>query len=128
MKDKLKILVVEDEMPMAMMMVHILHRAGCEAEAAWSGEKALRLAEAGEYDLVTLDINLPGMDGFEICRRLKLLPRFQETPVVFVSGRTDEQHRRRAFELGAADFIEKPFNPQDFLSRILTLVEETTLA
>lgn len=128
MKDKAKILVVEDEMPMAMMMVHILHRAGCEAEAAWSGEKALRLAEVTEFDLVTLDINLPGMDGFEIYERLRQFPHLQDTPIIFVSGRLDNENRRRAFQLGAADFIEKPFQAQDFLWRVLSLVEQTSLA
>jgi DNA-binding response OmpR family regulator len=127
MKDKVKILVVEDEMPMAMMMVHILHHAGCEAEAAWSGEKALQLAQTMEFDLVTLDISLPGMNGFEICQRLKELPHLRDTPIVFVSGRLDGENRRLAFQAGAADFIEKPFQAQDFLARVLTLVEETTL-
>lgn len=128
MSDKVRILVVEDEMPIAMMMVHILHIKGCEVETASSGEKALSLAQSGNFDLITLDINLPGMNGFEICRRLKLLPQYRATPVVFVSGRMEPEYRQRAFQLGAADYILKPFNVDDFLTRICSLVELTAVA
>jgi len=127
-ESKVKILVVEDETALAMMMVFLLARAGCDAQPAWNAERAIELAQNGDFDLVTLDIDLPGTGGFEIFRRLQQLPRWQNTPVVFVSGRCHKEDRERAFELGAVDFIEKPFGASDFISRILSLVKESALA
>ena len=118
MNDKMKILVVEDEISLAMMMAFLLVRAGYEVEAACNLEKALRLAENIEFDLITLDINIPGASGFEIFRRLKEFPHLKDTPVILVSGGAEPENKRRGFELGAADFIEKPFDVPDFLSRI----------
>jgi CheY-like chemotaxis protein len=120
MTAKAKILVVEDQASVAMMMGFLLTRAGCDVETAWNAEKALRLAHDGDFDLITLDVSLPGMNGFELCRRLKQNPRLRETPVVFISGRLGEEEVQRARELGAADFIEKPFEATDFIFRIIS--------
>ena len=120
MSSKAKILVVEDEMPVAMMMTFLLTRAGCDVAAAWNAEKALQFAQNGGFDLITLDVNMPGMNGFELCRRLKQNPRLRETPVVFVSGQLGEEEVQRARELGTVDCIEKPFEPTDFIFRIIS--------
>jgi DNA-binding response OmpR family regulator len=128
MNQKIKILVVEDEMPVAMMMAFLLYRAGCEVETARDAGQAVRLVQEGDFDLITLDIDLPGGNGFEIFSRLKQLPFWQNPPVVFVSGNATIENQQHALDLGAADFIEKPFDTQDFLSRILSLVEETATA
>lgn len=113
-----KILVIEDEMPVAMMMTFLLHRAGCEVETATNAEQAVRLVQAADFDLITLDIDLPGGNGFEIFARLKKLPRWQNPPVIFVSGRPYEEDQQRARELGAVDYILKPFEITDFIFRI----------
>lgn len=115
---KMKILVVEDDMPVAMMLTYLLARAGIETEAAATGEKALEMAADGHFDLITLDVDLPDISGFDVCRRLRENPFFQ-TPVLFCSGRPTEENIQRGLELGAVDFIEKPFGPSDFVSRIL---------
>ena len=128
MTAKAKILVVDDQMAVALMMVFLFTRAGCETEMATNAEKALRLANAGAFDLITLDVEIPDLDGFRLFQKLKLIPHLKETPVVFVSGNSTIENQQRALELGAADFIEKPFDTQDFLSRILSLVEETATA
>jgi DNA-binding response OmpR family regulator len=128
MTAKAKILVVDDQVPVALMMVFLFTRAGCEAEAATNAEKALRLAQTEAFDLITLDVEIPDLDGFRLFQKLKLIPHLKETPVVFVSGNSTIENQQRALELGAADFIEKPFDTQDFLSRILSLVEETATA
>jgi DNA-binding response OmpR family regulator len=107
------------------MMVFLLTRAGCDAQTALDAEKALRLAQTEMFDLITLDVEMPGINGFELFQRLKQIPHLKETPVVFVSGRATIENQQHALDLGAADFIEKPFDTQDFLSRILSLVEET---
>ena len=122
------ILVVDDQMAVALMMVFLLTRAGCEAEAALSAEKALRLAQTQVFDLITLDLEMPGSRGFDLFMDLKQIPHLKETPIVFISGNATIENQQHALELGAADFIEKPFETQDFLFRILSLVEETATA
>ena len=129
MSRKAKILVVDDQMAVATMMAFLLLRAGCEVKTALSVEKALRLAQTQVFDLITLDVEMPGCTGFDLFRRLRQIPPLAETPIVFVSGHATIENQQYALgELGAADFIEKPFDTQDFLSRILSLVEETAMA
>ncbi len=122
---KVKVLVVDGQMPVALMMVFLLTRAGCETEVATNAEKALRLVQAGVFDLITLDVGMPDLDGFRLFQKLKLIPHLKETPVVFVSGNATIENQQHALDLGAADFIEKPFDPQDFLSRILFHINPT---
>jgi CheY-like chemotaxis protein len=128
MSVKAKILVVDDQMAVALMMVFLLTRAGCEAQAALSAEKALRLAQTEMFNLITLDVDMPGLNGFQLFQRLKQIPDLKDTPILFVSGNATIENQQRALDLGAADFIEKPFDTQVFLSRILSLVEETATA
>jgi DNA-binding response OmpR family regulator len=119
MSDKIKILVVDDELSVGTMMVFLLTRRGCDVEMARTAEQALQLVQAGQFDLITLDLELPDATGFEIYGRLRKIPKSKDTPVCFVSGRPTIENIQRAFELGAADFVEKPFDGRDFVSRIL---------
>jgi two-component system catabolic regulation response regulator CreB len=120
MTDKTKILVVDDEMPVAMMMAFLLTRAGCETKTALNVEKALRLAQTERFDLITLDLDMPDINGFELFQRLKQIPHLTETPMIFVSGRATIENQQYALnDLGAADFIEKPFGVE-FAPRILS--------
>ena len=128
MTGKTKILIVEDEMPVAMMMTFLLTRAGCEVETATNAGQAVRLVQAADFDLITLDIDLPGATGFEIFARLKKLPRWQNPPVIFVSGRPYEEDQQLARELGAVDFILKPFDVIDFIFLIMSRVTEGAMA
>jgi len=128
MRDKTKILVVDDQMAVALMMVFLLTRSGCDAQTALNAEKALRLAQTEMFDLITLDVEMPCINGFELFQRLKQIPHLRETPVVFVSGRATIENQQHALDLGAADFIEKPFDAQDFISRILLHAEERAMA
>lgn len=116
-------MIVEDDLPIAMMMVSLLTRADCETEVATTGKKAMQFAEEENFDLITMDVDLPDTTGFKVCSRLKETPRLRDTPIVFVSGRPHEEDRRRAFELGAADYITKPFATMDFGSRILSHIK-----
>lgn len=118
MSAKPKILIVEDETPVSMMMVFLLTRAGYETEVASTGEEAMQKTEGSDFDLITLDVDLPDIKGFEVCRRLKKNPIWRDTPVIFISGRLDEQDRQRGLALGAADYITKPFGADEFISRI----------
>jgi CheY-like chemotaxis protein len=115
-----KILIVEDEIPVAMMMVFLLTRAKIKTAVAATGKKAMLLAKNGNFDLITLDVDLPDGNGFEICSRLKENARLCDTPIVFVSGRPCEQDVRRGLEAGAVDYITKPFDALDFAPRLLS--------
>jgi len=98
-------------------MEYLLAEAGCETVVARTGAEGIQSAQASEFDLVILDINLPGLNGFDVCAWLRQDFRFQRTPIVFVSGRVNDEDRRRAFAL-AADFIAKPFNADYFVQKI----------
>ena len=117
---KPKILVVEDQPAVSETMIYLLKQAGCEVVGAKTGTEGMRLAQAGEFDLITLDVDLPDISGLEVCRRLKRNPRLCHTPVIFVSGRLCEGNRQHCFELGAADYIVKPFDAFVFVSRIFS--------
>jgi len=119
---KLKILVIEDQADVATTMAILLRRVDLEVAIAGSGIEGIRLARQEKFDLITMDIDLPDMSGFDVCACLKQDFRFLRTPIIFISGRSTEENRRRAFELGAADFILKPFDPFIFVSRILVRV------
>jgi len=114
----MKILVVEDETPMAMMLVYLLVRAGHETEVARTGRGAIELASERKFDVIAMDVDLPDLTGFEVCRELKQRHISCRTPILFMSGDATAERRKRAFDLGAADFIAKPFEPPDFLDRI----------
>jgi DNA-binding response OmpR family regulator len=118
-----RILIVEDDTPLAMMMVSLLTRAGCDVQTAWNAEKAMRLAQDEGFDLITLDVDLSGITGFEICSRLKANPRLCDTPLIFISGRPHEEDMRRGLELGAADYITKPFDTLGLASRLLSHIK-----
>ena len=123
MSRKAKILVVDDQMAVALMMVFLLERAGCDAQPALNAEKALRLAQTGTFDLITLDVDMPGINGFELFLRSKQIPHLAETPIVFVSGNSTIENQQRGLDLGATDFIEKPFDSLEFVSRILSHIK-----
>jgi DNA-binding response OmpR family regulator len=120
MNRKARILIVEDDTPLAMMMVNLLAQTDCETEVATTGEKAMQFVEEGNFDLITLDVDLPDASGFEICSELKQRHHSRLTPIVFISGRSSEKDRQHSLELGAVDYIAKPFNAMDFVSRILS--------
>jgi DNA-binding response OmpR family regulator len=123
MTAKLKVLVVEDEIPVAMMMVAALTHAGFDVTATHNGQNGLELATARKFDLITLDVDLPDIGGFEICRKLKQASISRNTPVVFVSPRSSEQDIQRASEVGAVDYIVVPFEATDFIFRIASQVK-----
>jgi DNA-binding response OmpR family regulator len=123
MTDKPKILIIEDQPEVLRMMAFVLTRAGCEVQTAQSGNEGMQLAQQREMDLILLDIDLPDINGFEVCRCLKEDPRVSGIPVIFVTGRFCEESRRRGLALGAADYIDKPFDISHFIRRILFHVE-----
>ena len=123
MMSKVRILVIEDEPGVSMMIVYLMTRAGVDVQAALTGKKGMELAQEDRFDLIVLDVDLPDLDGFEIYSELKQRHLTCNTPIVFVSASATIEDQQRALELGVADFIEKPFNAQDFVSRTLSHVE-----
>jgi DNA-binding response OmpR family regulator len=125
MTAKAKILVVENQPGIAMMITFLLTWAGCEVQTAWNAERGMKLAQTREFDLIILDMDMPG--GFEVCSSLRENP-FSQTPIVFVSARFCEDDVQRSRDLGVVDFIQKPFEASDFVPRILSLVRESAMA
>ncbi|MGH7943078.1 MAG: response regulator transcription factor [Limisphaerales bacterium] len=118
---KPKILAVEDEMSVAMLIRILLYQEGCETEIATSVSEALELAQEKDFDLITLDIGIPGdTDGITFCRQLKENPRLKDVPIVIVSGRGSLEDQQRGLDAGAADYITKPFDAGEFAARVLS--------
>jgi DNA-binding response OmpR family regulator len=123
MTNMVKILVVEDEAAIADLMATVLRGAGCDVQVAKSGRAGLEQAIEEKFDLITLDLNLGDADGFEICRELKQRHISYRTPIVFVTGNVARDSRQKAMAYGAADYITKPFQVEDFLARISSVAK-----
>jgi len=115
---KPRILVIDDEPELSRLLLTVLKRNGFDACAAANGTDGLRLAEEQNYDLVLSDIELPDIDGFEICRRIKQNPKLRPVPIILMSGRLAEGNEALALKLGAVDFVSKPFGVEILLSKV----------
>ncbi len=117
---KQSILVVDDTATNISVLSDLL-RKNYKVKAATNGQDALRIcASAPPPDLVLLDIMMPGIDGYEVCRLLKLNPATQNIPVIFITAMTEEQDEEKGLNLGAVDYITKPFTPAIVLARVRT--------
>ena len=114
-----KILIVDDSPEAIDVLVHALPKH-YQRQVALSGEKAIKLLEASEElpDLILLDVMMPGMDGYEVCRYLKNDERLKEIPVIYLSALTDTKDKVKAFEQGGVDYIEKPFQLEEVRARV----------
>jgi two-component system alkaline phosphatase synthesis response regulator PhoP len=113
-----RVLVVEDEQDVAELIRHHLVKDGYDVTLAASGTDAVRTARDTLPDLVLLDIMVPQLNGWEVCRRLKQDPATRAVPVIMVTGRVEEGDKVLGFELGADDYITKPFSPRELLARV----------
>lgn len=116
------ILVVEDDPAIREILVRLLTRRGYSVASAGDGEAALAAVDDTRPDLILLDVQLPGVDGFEVCRRIKQRPATRLTPVVLVTGLNDRPHKMRGIEAGADDFLSKPFDEEELTARVASLV------
>ncbi|WP_459720505.1 HD-GYP domain-containing protein [Sideroxyarcus sp. TK5] len=123
MADKGKILVVDDTPASLKLLADLLKAEGYEVRAAISGELALHAASSSPPELVMLDIRMPGMDGYEVCRRLKAQPETREVPVIFVSAASETEEKLKGFEIGAVDYVTKPYQRDELLARVRTHLE-----
>jgi formate hydrogenlyase transcriptional activator len=114
------ILIVDDEIPNLQLLAALLEKEGYPARPAENAQTALDSAMAKPPGLILLDVRMPGMDGFELCRRLKQDKRTQHVPVIFVSALQDTEARIQGFEAGGVDYITKPYEEPEILARVRT--------
>lgn len=110
-----RILIIDDDEELCELVAEYLSAEGFESEAVHTGDGGLEKARNGDYDLAILDVMLPGMDGFEVLKRLRTT---SELPVVMLTARGDDVERILGLESGADDYLPKPFNPRELLARL----------
>jgi two-component system phosphate regulon response regulator PhoB len=123
---KVLILVVEDEPDISSLISYNLERAGLEAARAQDGRTALSLIQKRQPDLILLDLMLPDADGTDICKSLKSNEKTRHIPVIMVTARSEEIDRVVGFELGADDYIVKPFSPRELVLRVKAVLQRTS--
>ena len=122
MTSKLRLLVVEDEPGIADTLQYVLATDGFAPVCCGTGEDALRAFAAQPLALAILDIGLPDLNGFELFKRLQALPAGSEVPMRFLTARSDEIDRVVGLELGAHDYIAKPFSPRELVARVRAIL------
>jgi|TARA_A100001518_G_C1225082_1_gene72536 two-component system catabolic regulation response regulator CreB len=115
-----QILIVEDEAAIADTLVYALQAEGFVTHWSSLGGEALTLLENGTFDLAILDVGLPDISGFEVCKRLR---RFSELPVIFLTARSEEIDRVVGLEIGADDYVIKPFSPREVAARVKAILK-----
>ena len=121
-KSNVRILVVDDVPDNVKVVLSILKEESYSLSFAFSGEEALEVAASQVFDLILLDIMMPGKNGFEVCRELKNGGDNQDTPVIFLSARSDIESIAEGFQVGGVDYIVKPFHPDEVVARVNTHV------
>ncbi len=114
-----KLILIVDDTPLNIGVISGALKDSYKTKVATNGEKALALASGEEKpDLILLDIMMPGMDGYEVCSRLKTDPATSEIPVIFLTGQTSAEDETRGFEVGGVDYVHKPFSPAVVKARV----------
>lgn len=117
-----KILIVDDEKTIVETIRYNLDKAGFRTLTAYDGRRALELAQRELPDLITLDVMLPEHDGFEVCRLLRQDPRTKRIPVILLTVKNEESDKIVGLELGADDYMTKPFSPKELVARVKALL------
>jgi DNA-binding response OmpR family regulator len=123
-----KVLVIEDEVKLNEIICDYLKGAGFEVESAFDGEEALDMFEYDDFDGVILDIMIPRIDGWSVCRKIR---KHSGVPIIMLTARSDEDDKLMGFELGADEYVTKPFSPKVLVarvSRLLTRITETNVS
>lgn len=124
MSDKKDLVLVVDDNPQNLQVLGpMLEKKGYDVAFATSGEQALEFASGEKPDLVLLDIMMPGMDGYQVCERLKKEKTTASIPVIFLTAKSDTDDIVRGFEAGGVDYVTKPFNSAELLARVKTHLE-----
>ena len=117
-----RVLVVDDDVKVVEILKLYLNRDGCEVITAYNGVDGLRLAREKHPDLIVLDILLPELDGFQVCREIR---RESDVPIIMLTARVDEQDRIAGLDLGADDYVPKPFSPRELAARVRAVLRRT---
>jgi DNA-binding response OmpR family regulator len=122
------ILVAEDDPDIAQLIARYFHKAGWTSRVVSSGADALAAARDGEVDLAVLDVMLPELSGLELCRILRSDPATAHLPIIMVTARADETDRIMGLDLGADDYLPKPFSPNELVARVRALIRRARLS
>jgi phosphate regulon transcriptional regulator PhoB len=117
-----RVLVVEDEPDVTELIRYNLAKEGWDVVSAANGTDALRRARESRPDIILLDIMVPQLNGWEVCRRLKQDPGTQSIPIIMVTGRVEEGDKVLGFEMGADDYVTKPFSPRELIARVRAVI------
>jgi CheY-like chemotaxis protein len=118
------VLLVEDSDTVRESLKRLLQGAGYQVTEARDGAEALALCEVGEFDLISTDVMMPNVDGYELTRRLRAGEKFRDTPIVMVTSRGEKIDRVRGFDAGVDDYITKPHDRQEYLRAIARLLKK----
>jgi two-component system phosphate regulon response regulator PhoB len=116
------IYIVEDDQDLSQLIGHNLNAAGYDVSKFLSGANVIQSAEMNPPSLFLLDIMMPGINGFDLCRQIRQHDRLLVTPIIFLSTRTDENDRLQAFDAGADAYMTKPFSPRELIARIRNII------
>ena len=117
------LLVIEDDQNLAKLLEYNLERAGFTCHIAGSGEIGIEQLSRKSFDLVLLDIMLPGIDGFEVCRKIRQHQLYKDIPIIMLTAKGEEIDRILGFELGIDDYVVKPFSPRELTLRIRAILK-----
>src|SRR5699024_1334544 len=120
---KQKILIVDDEESIVTLLQYNIEKAGFATEAAYSGTEGYQKAFSQSFDLIILDLMLPGMEGTEVCKKLR--QEKIDTPILMLTAKDDEFDKVLGLELGADDYLTKPFSPKEVVARIKAILRRT---
>jgi phosphate regulon transcriptional regulator PhoB len=126
MNNPKRVLVVDDETDILELVSYNLKKEGFSVESASDGETALAKIRKGEYDLVVLDLMLPGIQGIELCRILRNDPKTAGLPIIMLTAKGEEVDRILGLEMGADDYITKPFSPRELVARVKAVLRRST--
>jgi len=124
--DRRRIFIVDDEPDIVELVTYNLAKEGFEVDSSFDGEEALNRIRKEEFDLIILDLMLPGMQGMEICRILRNDPRTKNIPIIMLTAKGEEVDKILGLEMGADDYMTKPFSPRELLARVKTVMRRVT--
>jgi putative two-component system response regulator len=117
------VLIVDDVVDNIQVAMNVLKEENYNLTFALHGEEALEIIKENDFDLILLDIMMPGIDGFEVCTRLKADEKTQDIPIIFLTAKTNIESISQAFQIGAVDYLIKPFNPDELIARVRNHLE-----
>jgi DNA-binding response OmpR family regulator len=119
-------LLIEDDVRLGALVTEYLGKHEVDVTVVADGRRGLAALAGGRFDVVLLDVMLPGLDGFEVCRRIRATPELAPVPVIMLTARGEDVDKVVGLELGADDYLAKPFNPRELLARIRAVLRRAT--